>query len=110
MADVAGMLVRLQLHFSEFDFDIVHRSGIKNRAAGSLSKPETERDHYANIDNDTTDALNEHIKNITEAIEAPSCTVCQTCDNNKQGTGSMMLEVQYQVQEQDRNRNSHHLW
>lgn len=42
LADAAGRLAQCELHFSEFDIDVVHCAGIKHEVADVLSQLLTE--------------------------------------------------------------------
>lgn len=92
------MLARWWLRLSEFDFDIIHRAGMKNQAACALSRLEAEGKNCTDITDDVPVVTIDAIDVMSEASQAPSYTPCQLCDNKEQEPGIMMPKVQSYVQ------------
>lgn len=55
--EVTGRMVRWRLQLYEFVFDVIHRTGIKNRFAEVLSRAETIRKYITKLKDDSQDMM-----------------------------------------------------
>lgn len=103
LAGATGLLAQWRLRFTEYDFDIFHRAGIKRKAAGVLSRRVIGSQHYTDINGDISVTVITPIHDFVEAREASSYRLCQICDSSAHEPGKMMPKVQSFFQEQDPN-------
>ena len=75
IADVSGRLARWRLRLSEFDFEVVHRPGVKHQAADALSRMQTNGEDASRMDDEIPCFLAEHHRD-TEAIETVATVIC----------------------------------
>lgn len=88
------MLARWGIRSSEIDCDIVHRAGIKNKAADALSRLETQGENITDITDEIIVAIIDLNKDRNKTTKVLLCTVCHICDHKDHKTGRMMPEVQ----------------
>lgn len=74
------MLAKWQLGLPGFDFDIIHRTGIKKQIAYAIPGLAAEGEDSTNIDDDPPVQSVDLNKDRTERIEVSPYIACHICD------------------------------
>lgn len=93
MTDANGKLACWWLCLPEFDFDIIHKDGIKNLATNSLLRLETGGADCIEISHDPFDLVIADNKVNREAPALQPYTVCHLCDHEEQEAGNVMPDA-----------------
>lgn len=93
MSDASGMLASRRLHLSVSDVDIIHRPGVKSRAADALSSIKSTDEDSTDCNNDLPVAVIDLGEDQKEATKASPYTICHICDHNEQEPRKMKPEV-----------------
>lgn len=89
MADATGKLARWRLRLSKYEFDVVHRAGIKHQSADALSRLTTSGNDDTTLD-DGIPVM------ILENGGTSDGRVCYECDDDETPTdafGIMMIDT-----------------
>lgn len=95
------MLARFQLCLSEFHYQIIHRAGIKNQTADTVSRNKTGGEDFADINDDLSVGDIDLNEDKSETVEASLYIPCHVCVLKKVELVRVTPEVQALVQQND---------